>query len=112
MSFVLLLPAILSLIVLGAHCMRMGTPYLMVIPLAALVLLIWPRRWVARLAQVTLIIGALEWLRAMTGYVSVRMQLDMPWLRLAIILGGVALFTLLSSLVFRTQRLRRRYRLD
>ena len=112
MSFILLIPAILSLIVLGAHCMRAGAPYLMVVPLAVLVLLIWPRRWIARLAQVTLAVGALEWLRAMAGYVSVRMELDMPWMRLAIILGGVALFTLLSTLVFQTRRLRRRYRLE
>ena len=112
MSLVLLIPDILSLIVLGAHCMRIDATYLMVVPLAALLLLIWPRRWVARLAQMTLVLGALEWLRAMTGYVSIRMQFDRPWLRLAIILGGVALFTLFSALVFRTPRLRRRYQLD
>ena len=112
MSFVLLVPALLSLIVLGAHCMRIGMPYLMVIPVAALVLLLWPRRWVARLVQTTLVLGALEWLRATIGYVSIRMGLDMPWMRLALILGSVALFTLLSALVFRTQRLRQRYQLD
>ena len=92
--------------------MRVGAPYLMVVPLAVLVLLFWPKRWIARLAQVTLVVGALEWLRAMAGYVSVRMELGMPWTRLAIILGGVALFTLLSALVFQIPRLRRRYQLD
>lgn len=70
MSFLLLLPAIVSLLLLGAHTMRLEMPVLMAIPVAVLLLLCWPHRWVARLA----------------------------------------LFTLLSSLVFRTRTLRCRYR--
>lgn len=112
MSFILLLPAILSLLVMGAHCMRLGYPVLMLIPFSMLVLLAWPRKWVARAVQVTLILSALEWLRAMFSYISVRMQLGQPWLRLVFILGGVALFTLLSSLAFRSRRLKQRYQLD
>jgi hypothetical protein len=112
MRFILLLPVILSLLLLGAHCMRLGYPILMTIPLAMLVLLLWPRQWVARAVQVTLILGALEWLRAMFSYISLRIHLDQPWLRLVFILGGVALFTLLSSLVFRSRPLAQRYRLD
>lgn len=112
MSFVLLLPVILSLLVLGAHSMRVGMPWLTVLPLAMIVLLAWPRRWVARLAQAMLILGGLEWLRAMAGYIASRMDSGVPWMRLAVILTGVALFTGLSSLVFQSGRLRRRYHLD
>jgi hypothetical protein len=110
MSFLLLLPAIVSLLLLGAHTMRLEMPVLMAIPVAVLLLLCWPHRWVARLAQGTLVLGALEWVRATLVYVSARQDLGMPWKRLAIILGSVALFTLLSSLVFRTRTLRCRYR--
>lgn len=111
MSFLLLLPALVSLLLLGAHTMRLGMPVLMALPIGVLLLLCWPRKWVARLAQAILVLGALEWVRATLVYVSARLDLGMPWGRLAIILGSVALFTLLSSLVFRTRTLRRRYRL-
>ena len=111
MSFIALLPAILSLLLLAAHCMRLGMPALMALPLGLVLLLAWSRPWVARLSQGVLVLGALEWIRAAIVYVSARQDLGMPWGRLAIILGSVALFTLLSSLVFRTRTLRRRYRL-
>jgi hypothetical protein len=112
MRLILLLPVIVSLLLMGAHCMRLGFPVLMAIPLAMLLLLLWPRRWVARTVQVTLILGAFEWLRAMVSYTSMRIHLGQPWLRLVFILGGVALFTLLSSLAFRSRSLAQRYRLD
>ena len=112
MSFLLLLPAVLSLLVLAAHTMRLGAPLLMAIPLAVLVALAWPRRWVARMAQGVLVLGALEWIRVILAYVSVRQAHGMPWVRLAIILGSVAAVTFLSALLFQTARLRRRYRLD
>jgi len=112
MSFLLLLPAILSLLLLAAHSMRLGMPILLAVPLGTLLLLAWPRKWVARLAQMVLVLGALEWLRATFAYVSARQDLGMPWGRLAIILGSVALVTLVSSLVFQSKVLGRRYRLD
>jgi hypothetical protein len=112
MPLILLLPVILSLLMMGAHGMRLSQPILMAIPLAMLVLLPWPRKWVARTVQVTLILGALEWLRAMFSYILLRIHLDQPWLRLVFILGGVALFTSLSSLVFRSKSLAQRYQLD
>ena len=112
MSFLQLLPAILSLLLLAAHSMRLGMPILMAVPLAVLLLLVWPRKWVARLTQLVLVLGALEWLRATFVYVAARQDLGMPWVRLAIILGSVALVTLLSALVFQSRTLRRRYRLD
>jgi len=40
---------------------------------------------------------------------QIRIGQDVPWMRMAIILGVVALFTLLSCLVFRSKALRERY---
>lgn len=83
----------------------------MIIPLVTVVLLFLPQKWIARWTQILLVLGACEWLRASWTYVSVRQEFDQPWTRLAIILGGVALFTLLSALSFQSSTLRRRYRL-
>ena len=112
MSLLLLLPPVLSLMLLAAHTMRLGLPLLMAVPLATVLLLAWPRKWVARWTQCLLALGAFEWIRATLTYVAARQEQGMPWGRLAIILGSVALFTLLSALAFQSHALRRRYRVD
>ena len=60
--------------------------------------------------QLMLILGSLEWLRSLYFFVAMRIAWDQPWMRLAIILGAVALFTALSGLVFKNNKLRSYYR--
>jgi hypothetical protein len=106
----LLLP-VLSLLVLAAHFLRAGNAILVVVPLAILVgLLVVRRAWVARLAQVVLLLGAIEWLAALVDLAGERMHAGEPVRRLVAILGAVALVTAASALVFQTERLRAVYR--
>ena len=72
-------------------------------------LLLLRKVWVPRLFQVVLVLGALEWLRALYGFAAMRIAFGEPWARLAVILGTVALFTGLSGLVFRNRALRARF---
>ena len=109
MNGLLLLPAILSLLVLGAHFMRAGNSLMVAVILAVLGLLAVRRRWAATVAQVTLLLGAAEWVRTMFRLMILRTQAGQPMSRLALILGFVALGTALSALVFRSARLRSRY---
>ena len=44
-------------------------------------------------------------------YVMIRQDSGKPWMRLAIILGSVAVFTAASGLVFRLGPLKKRYKL-
>ena len=44
-------------------------------------------------------------------FAAMRMSLGQPYLRMALILGAVALLTGLAALVFESQALRTRYRL-
>lgn len=104
----LLAPGI-ALALLGAHYWR-GADWPLVALCAAVVLLLAvPRAWAARLVQAALVLGALEWLWTGLGFVQARIAQGLPWLRLAAILGGVALFTAAAALVFRHPRLRARY---
>lgn len=64
------------------------------------------RPWAARILQICLIIGALEWVRTTVYLVFARNEQGEPFLRLSLILGLVALFTLLSSLVLRLKRIK------
>ena len=111
MNVLRLLPVILSLLVLAAHFFRAGYLYVTAAVLILVPLLALRRWWVARLAQVVLVLGAAEWVRSTLAFVRMREAMDMPWTRLALILGSVAAFTLLSALVFFLPVLRRRYRL-
>ena len=111
MNIVRLLPVLLSYILLVAHFFR-GRMYLpLVVSLAVPFVLLVPRRWSARLVQVVLVLGALEWIRTVLMLVMARKAAGQPWTRMAIILGFVAVFTAASSMVFRLGALRKRYEL-
>ncbi|MDP1899640.1 MAG: hypothetical protein Q8K96_04210 [Rubrivivax sp.] len=109
MPLMLLLAPGLALALLGAHFYRAGSWPLVFACLVLLALLAWPRAWVARLVQAGLVAGAIEWLWTAFGFVQQRLALGQPWLRLALILGAVALLTAASALVFRHPRLRSRF---
>ncbi len=112
MTFLAILPVGLSLLVLAAHFYRAGNVFLFVAALLVLTLVAVPRRWAARALQAALLIGAAEWIRTAAFFVSQRQTEGRPWIRLAVILGGVALFSALSALLFRTKALSARYGLD
>ena len=60
-------------------------------------LLLFNRTWAIRIVQTMLVLFAVEWLRTLFHHVQVRMEYEMPWMRLAVILGVVVLFTLASG---------------
>lgn len=109
MTFLRLLPVILSFLLLAAHFYRAGQILLVLVSLCLLLLLILRQSWVPRVIQVALLLGAAEWLHTLFKIIQVRMAYEMPWTRLGLILGGVALFTLMSALVFQGRSLRQRY---
>lgn len=112
MIFLRLLPVFISLLLLAAHFFRAGQTVLAVIPLILFIPLFLRERWVPWLIQLALVLGALEWLRTLVSVAQIRMEYDMPWIRMAVILGAVALFTAFSSLVFRSKGLRKRYSIE
>ena len=111
MNLFRLLPMIFSMLFLGAHFFRAGDFLLACGALLSLGLLFIRRPLAARLMQGLLVAGAGEWLATAAGLVIFRQAQGLPWLRLAMILGLVALCTLLSALVFRTSGLKSRYHL-
>ncbi len=112
MTALLLAPAVLSLLVLGAHFLRGGQLVLVVLTLVLVGLLSVRRPWAARAAQVALLLGACEWVRTTAALLGRRMQEGEPWVRMVVILGAVALVCGLSALAFRAGPLRRRYGLE
>ena len=107
MSFI---PIVLSLILLAAHFLRSGGLLIAIGALGLLALLAVRRAWVARVMQVVLALGGLEWLRTLVRLAMHRSEQGEPFLRMALILGAVATVTLVSALLFETPKLRRFYR--
>ena len=111
MNALKLVPVIISGLLLSAHFLRAELFPLVVLSLAFPALLLLKRPWAARLVQIILVLGALEWIRTLLVLVGQRRTAEQPWTRLAIILGLVAVFTGCSALVFCWASLKKRYKL-
>jgi hypothetical protein len=106
----LYLPIVLSLLLLGAHFLRYGNTAIVIGILALAGLLFVRRPWAARIVQLVLVAGTVEWLRTLVVLVQERMALGAPYLRMAIILGAVAAMTALAALLFQAKELKALYR--
>jgi hypothetical protein len=109
MNFLRLIPVILSLLLLGAHFFRASEMIFVYTAVVLIFLLLIRKTWVPWLIQFALFLGAVEWIYTLILFAQFRASQGMPWTRMAVILGGVALFTALSGLVFRSKGLRKRY---
>ena len=109
MNFLRLLPVFISFLLLSAHFFRSGEIVFAVLPIALFIPLMIRQTWVPRVIQLALLLGAVEWVYTQASVAQIRMQFGMPWVRMAVILGVVALFTACSGLVFRSRALRKMY---
>lgn len=102
-------PALAHLL-FAAHLMFHGAPIgLATMPVACMGLWLARRRWVLWAEAFLLIVFSFEWARAGYALVQVRLANGEPWHTAALIMGGVALFTLLSALVLTRPAMKQRY---
>jgi hypothetical protein len=109
MNFLRLLPVLISFLLLAAHFLRAGQTGVAFALIFLLPVLLVKKPWVPLLIQLVLFFGAVEWLLTLVSVAQMRIEFGSPWTRMAIILGSVALFTLLSGLVFWGKALSNRY---
>jgi hypothetical protein len=107
-----LLPVLVSALLIAAHFLRSGSPLLVIFCLAMPLLLLIRHPLAARIVQASLILAALVWVRTAAALAALRSDLGLPWVRMTVILGAVAAFTLGSFFVFLSKTLRRRYNLS
>ncbi|HVN42719.1 MAG TPA: hypothetical protein VMT50_08025 [Steroidobacteraceae bacterium] len=108
-AFALVLPG-LALLLLAAHFLHAGLWPATMLCLAMLPLLAVRRTWAMRVLQWALALGALEWLITAVMLARLRLTHGQPYMRLVIILGAVAVVTVLAALVFQHPSVRERYR--
>ncbi len=109
MNLLRLIPVILSMLLLAAHFYRAGYLILVIAMLLGPLVLFICKPWTARVIQVVLVLGGIEWIRTLINLATIRQSVGAPWERLALILCGVALFTIASALVFSLRSLKKRY---
>lgn len=103
--FKLSLP-ILSCVLLAAHFSRVQNDWFAAACLVFPFILLSKKEWVMRIFQVFLLFGGIIWIERTILLVRMRQRIGQSWLRLAIILGVVAIFTILSAAVFNTKKIR------
>jgi hypothetical protein len=106
------LPVVLSFLLMAVHFFRSGELLWVAVCLLLNGLLLVRRAWAARLMQLALLLGAVEWMRTGFHLAEARRTFGEPYARLVIILGAVALFTALAALLFQSRRLKVRFRIE
>lgn len=109
MNFLRLLPVFFSFFLIAAHFQRADETLLAISCLLAPGLLYFTRPWSVRILQSMLVFASIEWLMTLLHLVQVRQEIGLPWTRLSLILSLVALFTILSALLFQLKPVRKRY---
>jgi len=107
----LLLPG-LALLLLAAHFFRAGLVPFAGFSAALIVLLFVRAPWSARVLQVALAVGTLEWLRTAWVFAAARAAADQPYARLLVIIGAVAALTALAAWTIGHRTGRRHFRID
>ena len=110
-NFFRLIPVILAFGLLAAHFSRANMFPLVIVSVLIPFILLIRKAWAARTIQIGLLLGALEWIRSMFGYIEIRKAMGDDWGRLVVILISVALLTACAGLVFRGKSLKLRYKL-
>ncbi len=99
-------------LLMAAHLGRSNMFVLQYISLLIPFILIWKNKISAIVMQLFLIIYGFEWIRTIFYYSRKRIENGEDWLRLAIILGMVALLNFVTVLVFRSKSMKQRYGLE
>ena len=111
-AFLQLIPVIISYLLIAAHFMRAHNNFLVIVCFALPLVLFVSRPLPVRFVQAGLLLAAVEWLRTTYILAALRVENGQPWMKLAIILGAVACFTLGSAFVFCSKTLKARYKLN
>lgn len=98
--------SVVALLVLAAHFLRADNRFFMLLSLALIATLALRRPWVRRVLQVALAFGAVEWLRVAYDRCEMRQLHGEPWVRMAVILGSVAVVTALAALSLESRAMR------
>jgi hypothetical protein len=109
MIFIRLLPVILSTLLYAAHVLRFNGLPVAVMVLILLLTLFIRKPWIIRLWQILLAFAALKWVIITVELVQMRINFEIPYLRLAIILIIVAVLNLFTVFWLQNKKIKKFY---
>lgn len=109
MMWLCIIPLILSSLMLSAHFYRHYNYPMMVISILVPLLLLIKKRWVLAVIQLFALGGAGVWINTIVVIADERMRSGGPWIRMAVILGTVALFTASSGFLLNLKKVKDNY---
>ena len=102
MNILRIVMTVIALLLAGAHYGRAGDTILKYLFLALPLLLLVRKKWSDMILAVSISLTVPVWINTTLNIIDVRRAAEVPWIRMAIILGGVALFSLITAfLTFR-----------
>ena len=108
-NLIKILPIIFCSLIMAAHLGRANMFILQYISLLIPFILFWKNKIAARAIQLFLILYGFEWIRMIFYYARIRTANGEDWLRLAIILGVVAILNFATIFVFHSKSMKERY---
>ena len=100
---------ILCFVLLAAHFFRYGWVFLAITSLIFPFFLLIRKPWTSIVIQIALLLGAIEWARTLIITVQYRMDYDLPWIRMAVILAAIVLINLYAAMVLQSSSLKKMY---
>ncbi len=100
---------LLAAVLMAAHFFRSGSYLLVALCLALPLMFLHKRRASLLLMQLAAYCASASWFGAMITLIDLRQQTGRPWSAAAIILGAVALFTLVTGMLLNSRVMRARY---
>jgi len=100
---------VVAALLLGAHFLRQGNVVQAALCVGAPLLFLHRKRWVLIVLQLLAYGAAASWVVLAVRLVQLRVLSGRSWTLAAIILGAVALFTLLAGLLLNSRAIKERY---
>jgi len=100
---------VIAALLIGAHFLREGNIAAVVLCLVTPALFLYRRRWILIVLQVFAYAASATWVVTLLRIVEQRQLVGSPWTAAALILGAVALLSLLAGLLLNSRSLRERY---
>ncbi|MCD4701370.1 MAG: hypothetical protein K8S24_05875 [Candidatus Aegiribacteria sp.] len=88
---------IIALLLAAAHYGRAGDAILKYLFVALPLLLLVRKKWSDMILAVSISITVPVWIHTALSIIAIRKAAEVPWHRMAVILGGVALFALIAA---------------
>ncbi len=104
-----IIPYILTCILVAAHFLRDGNLLMVVVSILFPLILLIKKRWVLIPAQLFAYLGGGLWLGTTMQIANERIAFNEDWTRMAIILGTVTAFSIISGMLLNHDKVTKHY---